>query len=280
MIALIDGDIITHRVGFTTENDPSDIAKIRCDDMLDSILLETDASEYQIYLSDSKENNFRYKIDPSYKANRVAPKPKHYDYLKEYLITNWEAKISYGMEADDSLGINQKQIPIPILESPTMLYKYETVICSIDKDLLTIPGLHYNFVKKEFIEVIEKEASLRFYRSILTGDVADNIKGVYGIGPKKAEKILSNYTDEQTMLSLICDIYFKATPEIDPIEVIQTIRRNGQLLKIRQEEDEPLWNSLFLKQMEEQIFLSTPQRAGELNQSTEPIIPEIPVLDG
>jgi len=135
VLALIDADIITHRIGFTTEGDSQEIARFRCDDLIDSILVDTGADQYQLWLSDSKESNFRYQIDPSYKANRTQPKPRHYDFLKEHLIVNWGAKIAFGMEADDALGIKQDK-EYPHYGDKTVY----TIICSIDKDLLTIPG--------------------------------------------------------------------------------------------------------------------------------------------
>ena len=136
--ALIDADTVVWRVGFTTEEDPFWVARARCDVMLDKILLDTGVRSYDLWLSDSAQNNFRYSVYPLYKANRIGkPKPKHYEALKEYLIREWDAKFSVDMEADDYLGIFQDE------------ENYTTVICSIDKDLQQIGGLHYNFVKEE-----------------------------------------------------------------------------------------------------------------------------------
>lgn len=267
MIALIDGDIITHRVAWTTEEESEGIARFRADEMLDRILIETGANEFKIWLSDSKENNFRYKVDPTYKANRTQPKPKHYDFLKEHLIREWGAQISYGMEADDSLGINQTE---------------DSVICSIDKDLLTIPGQHYNFVRNEFTTVTNEEAQLRFYRSILTGDVADNIKGIYGIGPKKAEKLLPKWESEETALKAILSAYMiglyqekygKVTNQIYvglEKEAAEKILKNARLLKIKTNESEELWNSSYLKPMEELPQYSTAAPLEGLSLYTEP----------
>lgn len=277
MLALIDGDIITHRVGFTTENDPEGIAQVRCDEMLDGILMDTNSDEFQVWLSDSKEENFRYKIDPSYKANRIAPKPKHYDFLKEHVIKNWGARIAYGMEADDALGIGQKKdYALASTHGGVGFAKGTTVICSIDKDLLTIPGLHYNFVKKEWTEQTENKAFLSFYRSIMIGDVADNIKGIYGVGPKKAEKILPKWVSEEDAIKKVFAAYtdWIRKDKGNPHEAIEMIRRNGRLLKIKQQENEPLWDSPYLNQMEEQMSSFILPPAGALNPSTGPISQE------
>lgn len=64
----------------------------------------------------------------------------------------------------------------------------KTVICTKDKDLDMISGLHYNWTKdKEPYEVSEQQALKAFYSQLLTGDRVDNIQGIKGIGNKKAE---------------------------------------------------------------------------------------------
>lgn len=273
-------DILLHRVGFTTEEEEFYIARARIDDMIDGILLETGASEYRIYLSDLAQNNFRYQIDPSYKANRTAPKPKHYQELKQYLIGGeggWGALVAEGMEADDALGIGQR----PDLAN---VNEIDTVICSIDKDLLQIPGYHYNFVRKEWTEVTLAEGLLAFYRSILTGDKTDNISGIFGIGPARAAKILPKWTNERDIVERIVSAYEKDVLEkkldVGPEEVINTIRKNAQLLKIKQSLNEPLWDSEWLRPMGALKPSSTPRQEEVSNQSMEPTIQEIKNSDG
>ena len=70
-------------------------------------------------------------------------------------------------------------------------------VVGIDKDLLQIPGNHYNFVKRELRFVDDDEAHLLLMRQCLTGDSADNIPGIRGIGPKKADKLLSGVPKER-----------------------------------------------------------------------------------
>ena len=62
-IALIDGDIVTYRIGFTTENEDVAIATWRTNDMIDHILNYTKADEYMIYLTkESDSDAFRKKV--------------------------------------------------------------------------------------------------------------------------------------------------------------------------------------------------------------------------
>jgi 5'-3' exonuclease len=150
------------------------------------------------------------------------------------LLTRWGARISYGQEADDSLGIAQS-------------WMTDTIICSIDKDLLQIPGKHYNFVKKEFLDVSRIEGLQHFFKQILIGDTADNIGGCKGIGPVKAERLLGGLGDNiqalaTTVLCTYCSqLKIDTKDEATVNEVVSYITKVGQVLKIRQQEDEPLW---------------------------------------
>jgi hypothetical protein len=60
-----------------------------------------------------------------------------------------------------------------------------------------VVGWHYNFVKDNLYYVNQQTASFNFYKQFLTGDAVDNIKGVHGIGPKKADKLLEGKTDAE-----------------------------------------------------------------------------------
>lgn len=190
MEALMDGDIYAFRVACTTENDNEAIAVYRVNEMIENTLAEVEASEYKLFLT--SPDNFRKHIYPEYKANRTATKPKHLQFLRDYLVESWQGTVAERMEADDYLGINQNE---------------SSIICSIDKDLLQVPGKHYNIVKKEFYEVDEETGFRNFYTQLLTGDTSDNIKGIAGIGPVKAKKALAEATNEYEMFCIVRDMY-------------------------------------------------------------------------
>src|SRR3990167_2379460 len=139
MIALIDGDIVTYRCAAVCEEAGQGVAKWQADQLLTRILEDVDATDWKIFLSG--DDNFRYKVYPDYKANRRdMVKPKHLELLREHLILDWNATIVNGYEADDALGIGASN---------------QSIICSIDKDLLQVPGHHYNFVKREIKQITE-----------------------------------------------------------------------------------------------------------------------------
>jgi len=183
MRALIDGDIVVYRGAASAEKEEQWVALARADQMIQDILADTGSDSYSVYLTGT--DNFRREIAPSYKANRPDERPAHWQAVREFLVTQHKAEICNGHEADDQLGIQQDK------ERGT------TVICSIDKDLLQIPGRHYNFVKKTFQEVGIDEGLEHLYLQSLIGDRSDNIIGVAGIGPVKAAQALDGLLPEE-----------------------------------------------------------------------------------
>jgi DNA polymerase-1 len=220
MIALIDADLLCFRVGFTTQDVVEGIARARIEESIQKILETLQTDKYQCILSPSDGSNFRYTIDPSYKANRKdAPKPVHLPALREYLLEAHNATVAHGEEADDLLGITQMKT----------LGDDSTVIVSIDKDLNQIPGNHHNFVKGETYYVSPVEGLRWFYKQMLIGDTSDNVPGVSGIGPVKAGKLLDPLSDEAGFYSAVRQLYEKQFGE----RANEVLRRNGILLKIR-----------------------------------------------
>lgn len=239
MICLIDGDILCYRVGFAVEKskyniyikgeehfgpvavyrykkeipdyyskdegcfiekakdvEPLENALHGMKESLQSVIGAVGATSYKVYLTG--EGNFREQISVTrkYKGTRDPDhKPVYYKELKEYLINYWNAEIVNGMEADDYLAIEQTKDP------------NNTIIASIDKDLKQICGWKYDFVKKEKYWVSEEEAMRFFYYQLLVGDAVDNIQGVVGIGPKKAQQILAGCKTEKEMYDACVKTY-------------------------------------------------------------------------
>ena len=226
MKALIDADIVAYRVACTLqEDDAEDFAYARTEDLVDQILVNTEATEYRLFLTG--KDNFRYKIYPEYKAHRPKEKPFWLESIRSYLRATFNAEVVDGQEADDALGINQTD---------------DTVICSIDKDLLMIPGKHYNFVKDEFITVTKEDGIKHFYMQCLQGDRSDNIKGIPGIGVKKAEKLLKGLVTEQELFNKVREAYSND----------EEFLMNGRVLWIRQKDNED-WKDKFDALVQEQV---------------------------
>jgi DNA polymerase-1 len=194
---LIDGDIVCYRAccGPDSWSDP-EVGINSVLDTLSNVFEETTVYDHEIYFSG--ENNFRKKIYPEYKANRRnMERPPSLLLVKQHFI-HYADQVADELEADDLLGLNQTE---------------DTCIVSIDKDMLTIPGWHYNFVKKEYTYISPYFSRYLFYTQLLTGDPSDNVKGAKGIGAKKAEKILGDLTEENEMV-LACLDYFGSYEEM------------------------------------------------------------------
>lgn len=192
MIALIDSDIVSFRAAATVpDQEAEDIAILRCDKTMRDILDATESDQYKSFVTGP--GNFRKHINPEYKANRKDKEPPiHLQACREFLINEWNTEVCEGYEADDALGINQ---------TPS------SIICTIDKDLDMIPGLHFNWVKGEIYEVSEIEALKFFYKQLLIGDKSDNITGVVGIGKVKASNLIDHLETEEEMLKVVKSLY-------------------------------------------------------------------------
>lgn len=189
---LIDGDPFAYRAAFSCEDESIEDAIDKVDDLLDQALQEVlwspTEEDYQVFLTG--KGNFRYDIAVSheYKGNRKSvDKPQHLQEIRQHMEENWSAIVSEGEEADDLIGIWATQ------------YGPEAIVISIDKDMLQIPCTHYNPNKREFKTMTEFEGLKFFYTQILTGDRADNIVGLYGIGPAKANVLLGDCETEQDL---------------------------------------------------------------------------------
>ena len=199
MQALIDHDLVVFRCAASAENDSLNIAIHRVETLLDELLTKTKADSYRAFLSG--KSNFRKTIYPEYKANRTAPKPIHLEALREYALEKQNAELAPDtLEADDALGINQTD---------------DTIIVSLDKDLLMVPGKHFsweingkgwNKPDKFFTQDVIGGMRL-FFEQCLKGDTADNIKGIEKIGNKRAKALLADCVTEQEMFDTVRDAY-------------------------------------------------------------------------
>ena len=228
MIALIDGDIVAYRCAASCEPtklkpqlESREDAIGRLEGLMQDIIHDTDSSSYSVYLGGA--NNFRKALDSTYKATRTTPPPTYLADCKQYLVEHWNAEIADNCEADDMLGIRQTDTYNYLqmygedgyLSDGVYLPKIpETVICSIDKDLLQIPGYHYNFVKKEYTHVTETQGWVNFFTQMIMGDKSDNVMGYDGKarGNPPPQFLIPVLTDlqnmtEEEMFQTVWDMY-------------------------------------------------------------------------
>ncbi len=221
MIALVDADVVAYRIAFGCNDEPEKVAIAKAAEFLEDLVFTfANADDCEGYLTG--KDNYRHEIAKTvpYKANRVAEKPKHLGIIREYMISAWAFSVQEKQEADDAISIRAYA-----------LGEEDYIICSIDKDLDNVRGWHYNFGKNERYFVKEEDAIRNFYRQVLTGDRVDNVPGLPGIGPKKAEKILQDCCTEEEL--------YKAVLEAYKGDVV-LLTEQAQLLWLRRKEGE-LW---------------------------------------
>jgi hypothetical protein len=270
-LALIDGDLLVHEISVLGEYYEEDDVekehlKIRDFRYLEEIAVNRieeicEAANCYctplIYLSGS--NNFRYDVakEKPYKGNRDKDKPIHFENVKWFLISRYDAQVVEGIEADDALAIFQTEFNKK---------GHTTVICTRDKDLRQVPGWHYgwevgnqpeyalSFVdelgtleatwKEGFSEKTGKPTrSFKkisgtgykwFCAQILVGDTTDNIPGLKGCGGKKAYDSLEGCTSEEEALSIVKGLYEEAYGD----QYEQKLTEQAQLVWMVRELDE------------------------------------------
>lgn len=183
--AIIDFDIVINqaaRYGADHNESPYDVFD-RITHVINEWRTGARCTRQILCVSCSRADNYRRDYLPEYKAHRDK-EPDEAERKRREMLTlahtwaseNLKLVRRPRLEADDLLGL---------------LSKEDRVMVTIDKDLRTVPGWHYNPDKDDFpVRVTEAEADRLLIRQWLTGDSTDNIKGCPAIGPKKADKFL------------------------------------------------------------------------------------------
>lgn len=198
MIALIDADSIIYILAWhhkDTESIAQSLVLEDCDKMVEGILSACSAKQY--IGSFSSPQNFRHRLYKyaSYKGTRKEKDEwvKRWEApIKKHLCDKWGFFIPFDLEADDVIS-----------GAWHMLGGVDCVVCSPDKDLMQIPGPHYDYKKTEVINITHEEAGLYLAKQMLMGDSSDNVKGLPGIGEVKAKALLK----EPSIISKIRELY-------------------------------------------------------------------------
>ena len=249
--AIIDADSILYQIAHVQPS-PA-LCKKALDDSLKEIMAATEADNGLVFIKGI--DNFRYAVSADYKGNRknnIEPEVKDridmlYEYSKDFCVESDQA------EADDYCGV-AAQLAIDANET--------YVVCHIDKDLDMIPGWHYNFRKKEFYNVTPEEGYYHLMKQVLTGDATDNIQGIKGLGPKTAEKILSNVAYEY-MFDKVIDTYkLKIGNDWEDV-----LCKTANLIYIRMRSDD--FRTLTLEELKEKFKWNKTTDTGTLLQTDQ-----------
>ena len=185
--------------------------------MTDKFIKEN-KSKYMVYCFDHKKPSFRTKIYSEYKANRgEIPEDlkAQIPYIKKLVSLFGIPRVEKeGYEADDLIGslalIAQKK-------------NFKVVIVSSDKDFAQLVSSSISLydpmkaVNYDSFGVQQKwgvhPEQINDYLAIV-GDSSDNIPGVFGIGPKGAQKLLQEYGNLEQIYENVNNIQKKTAEKL------------------------------------------------------------------
>lgn len=224
MKPLIDGDLVAYEIAFGCQkmvNGELELVSVqevneRVKRKIDDICAAVYATEPPIIYLTGK-TNFRNDIAKSkeYKGQRKhKPKPHYLKYIRAVLMAEYDWQITEGLEADDLMAIHQ---------TSRLKYK-DTIICTRDKDLRQVPGMHYGWecakqpsfgpkAVDEFGELYLRGRTLKgtgkmlLYAQMLMGDSTDNIGGAKGWGDEKTYHLLKDCADEEALYNAVKTVY-------------------------------------------------------------------------
>lgn len=215
-------------------------------EQLDALVLKlqtTLACPMQIYIG-GLGPTFRHSIARlrKYKDGRKA-KPEHFATLRNRIIERFGATESEFEEADDVVSYRARE--------RRAAGDLSTIICTNDKDLDQIPGVHYDWTKGVWRTVSDEDALRQLWIQTLSGDPTDSIGGCWKIGPGKAETAISTIFQESREISHVwecvveCYKYSQELPgcpytEFDPAMVAQETHNLVRLKEFADEWPEPV----------------------------------------
>jgi DNA polymerase I len=216
MKALIDADIILYEMSSICETsipwpfgDDGDVlwtrhahyeeAWVKCLDKFQTLTETVEADSFIACVTTSSQN-WRFAAYPEYKSNRSAGiKPLLVAPLRAAVAAEEWGRLLPPLEADDVLGILQ-----------TKPGAGDTIIISTDKDMQTIPGMHYNPGKGKFFKQTEGMANSYHLRQALMGDKTDGYPGCPGIGEKTVLQLVPDSVEDDEILPLWNDVILPA----------------------------------------------------------------------
>lgn len=194
-----------------------------------------------IVIFDGEHPNDRVNIDSEYKANRI-------DYSKTLKEETPFSQLNDIYTALDYLNI--KYYETTDCETDDLIASYTTV-CGNENEIIIMS------FDSDFFQLINERVSILRYRGeksymcdlkyftfkfgiqpkqyvdfkSLVGDHSDNIKGVYGIGPKTARNLLNEYGSINGIMSNIKNIKKDAIKK-ELIENKERVKVNQELIKL------------------------------------------------
>ena len=190
-IALIDADrykhVVTYRMYQKLMDEGIPHSKSLLNEIIDEYLSNDifdrfEAKAYIFCFSAPSGSVFRNAMaqEKKYKGQRKGEDKYFYSdkyddmaYVFQYVKERYQTLFFEDLEADDILS---------------MLQREESFIFSHDKDLLQVPGWHWDMDRYELKFITEEQGFVSLLSQILTGDATDNFGGLAGFGAVAMDK--------------------------------------------------------------------------------------------
>jgi 5'-3' exonuclease len=158
--------------------------------------------------------------------------------IREHLCNTHSGIVVEGHEAEDEVSIQACNLGLD-----------NYIIVGNDKDLLQIPGKHYNWVKGESFTITDMEAWDALWMQVLMGDRVDNIPGCWGMGFQKAKnRVVQWNAHKEFMIDIVHAEYekskkVKGCPYKDESEedTYRRVHETYWLVKLKEYADEAPW---------------------------------------
>ena len=236
-IAHIDADIVAYQCSCEKKNEPKsfDEMKYNAEILIATIKKLAGASRIKLHLTSHKGDKggrFDTAILKEYQANRKdrTNTPPMLHQMRDWMKKELRATMHENCEADD--GISAAQYSCIRRDRKNL-----SIICTLDKDLAMVPGLHLDWRTgsitkvKDFGKIwLEEKTSKKdiktkslkgygtkwFWAQMLMGDVVDNISGIPKVwngikfvscGAVKAYELLNPCTNDAEAKQLIKEVY-------------------------------------------------------------------------
>lgn len=196
-----------------------------CRRNLRSVLEAVGTKRHELWLTGDTNYRDDVAVTKKYK-DRLSAKPILFQDARDWFV-NRGAKVKEPFEADDIISSRSFQVE-------------KGVICTIDKDLDMVPGLHYNWNTGKKYRISHNTGTYKFLIQLITGDSVDTIPGLAGYGPKKAAEVVREAGSPENA--------FKAVRELYNDDVYLT--EQARLLWMKRSLTEPLWDiDWFIKEI-------------------------------
>jgi len=243
---LLDVDTMLYRVGYASPAPPTpEAACARLKKMIsdtegkitNSIIPSMGETYHQLLVfltvPDGKGRyRDRFNKETTYKVTRaLVPPPVFMEEMRVFVKTNYLTHLcpSSEYEADDAISWHG-------WFNHEITGKNRDIIAGVDKDLNQIPGYHWDYSKDFIYYVSGAMANRFFFHQLLTGDVADSIPGIKGIGPRRADNLLDRGSNPEEWWDIVLSTYTNKLPHLSEDEIAEILYERGNKLWIQRRE--------------------------------------------